>query len=114
MVMMDRGELISPWASAEMKRISGHPEIQHKFVLGLQGTKSRIFRKSGTYKNWHADAAIVERGEIKYVAVALVETSQKGVLSKLIVELDGIIDHRNPGAEARVGGPPSAAPAAAD
>jgi beta-lactamase class A len=102
MVMMDRGELISPWASAEMKRIAGHPEIQHKFVLGLQNRPSLIFRKSGTYKNWHADAAIVERGDLKYVAVALVETNQKGVLSKLIVELDDIIARRHPGAEARV------------
>ena len=102
MVMMDRGELISPWASSEMKRIAGHPEIQHKFVLGLQNRPSLIFRKSGTYKNWHADAAIVERGDVKYVAVALVETSQKGVLSKLIVELDNIITRRNPGAEARL------------
>lgn len=102
MVMMDRGELISPWASSEMKRIAGHPEIQHKFVLGLQNRASLIFRKSGTYKNWHADAAIVERGDVKYVAVALVETSQKGVLSKLIVELDDIIARRNPDAETRL------------
>lgn len=102
MVMMDRGELISPWASAEMKRIAGHPEIQHKFVLGLQNRPSLIFRKSGTYKKWHADAAIVERGDIRYVAVALMESSQKGVLSKLILELDDIITRRNPVTVTRV------------
>lgn len=93
MVMLDRGDLVSPWASAEMKAIMGHPEIHHKFVLGLDARpRSRIFRKSGTWKNWHADAAIVERDGRKYVAVALLESaSAKGVLSQLIVRLDDLI-----------------------
>ena len=93
MVMLDRGDLVSPWASAEMKAIMGHPEIHHKFVLGLDARpRSRIFRKSGTWKNWHADAAIVERDGHKYVAVALLESSAaKGVLSQLIVRLDDLI-----------------------
>lgn len=91
LVMMDRGELVSPWASSEMKRIMGHPEIEHKFVLGLKKRPSRIFRKSGTWQNWHADAAIIERGDAKYVAVALMESSAKGVMSQLILRLDDII-----------------------
>ncbi len=93
LVMMDRGELVSPWASAEMKSIMGHPDINHKFVLGLERRPtSRIFRKSGSWKQWHADAAIVERDGRKYVAVALVESmTAKGVLSDLIVRLDDLI-----------------------
>jgi len=93
MVMLDRGDLVSPWASAEMKAIMGNPAIHHKFVLGLDAKpRSRIFRKSGTWKNWHADAAIVERDGKKYVAVALLESSSaKGVLSKLILRLDDLI-----------------------
>lgn len=96
-VMMDRGELVSPWASAEMKGILARPEINHKFVLGLQNRPtSRIFRKSGTWKNWHADAALVERDGKRYIAVALLESSAaKGVLSALIVKLDDLI-HRQP------------------
>lgn len=94
LVMMDRGELVSPWASAEMKTIMANPAIKHKFVLGLEERpNSRIFRKSGTWRNWHADAAIVERAGKKYVAVALLETSAKGTLRQLIVKLDDLI-HR--------------------
>ncbi len=92
LVMLDRGELVSPWASAEMKQLMSRPEIKHKFVLGLATRpRSQIFRKSGTWKEWHSDAAIVERGGKKYVAVALMESSRKGVLARLIVKLDDII-----------------------
>lgn len=94
LVMMDRGELISPWASAEMKSIMGEPAIHHKFVRGLEQSRpgSGIFRKSGTWKEWHADAALVERDGEKYVAVALLESpSWSGVLSSLIVELDDLL-----------------------
>ncbi len=91
-VMLDRGDLVSPWASAEMKQIMSKPEIKHKFVLGLSTRpKSQIFRKSGTWKEWHSDGALVERDGKKYVAVALMESSRTGVLARLIIKLDDII-----------------------
>jgi beta-lactamase class A len=95
-VMVERGELVSPWASAEMKSILGEPKIHHKFVLGLEGSHpdSRIYRKSGTWQNYHADAALVERDGHKYVAVALLEsptTSSQGVFASLIVRLDDLV-----------------------
>ncbi|MDT8436258.1 MAG: serine hydrolase [Gemmatimonadota bacterium] len=112
LVMLDEGDLVSPWASAEMKRILGEPEIHHKFVRGLESRPSRIFRKSGTWKQWHADAAIVERAGRKYVAVALLEGAGGGkVLSDLILRLDDLVMGSHPGDEAgpRSGGAPPAA-----
>lgn len=96
LVMMDQGRLVSPWASAETKSIMGKPAINHKFVRGLASRpRSRIFRKSGTWERWHADAALVERDGRKYVAVALLEApkgvSGGDVLSSLIVRLDDLI-----------------------
>jgi len=93
LVMMDQGMLVSPWASAEMKSIMGNPQIKHKFVAGLSSRPgSRIFRKSGTWKEWHADAALVERDGKKYVAVALAESSSGGsILSSLILRLDDLV-----------------------
>lgn len=94
LVMLDAGQLVSPWASAEMKSIMGSPKIRHKFVRGLMNQRplSRIFRKSGSFKNWHADAAIVERSGRRYIAVALLESANhQGVLSSLIGELDRLI-----------------------
>ncbi len=93
LVMMERNQLVSPWASAEMKRIMGQPAINHKFVKGLAARPgSEIYRKSGTWRQWHADAALVERDGKKYVAVALVESPSGGsILSSLIVRLDELI-----------------------
>jgi beta-lactamase class A len=53
-----------------------------------------VYRKSGTWRNYHADAALVERDGRSYVAVALLESptnSTQGVLSSLIVRLDDLI-----------------------
>jgi len=93
LVMMDRKMLVSDWASTEMKSIMGNPQIKHKFVAGLSSRPgSRIFRKSGTWKDWHADAALVERDGKKYVAVALAESRSGGaVLSSLILRLDDLV-----------------------
>lgn len=103
LVMMDQGALVSPWASAEMKEILGEPAINHKFVRGLSDRPgSRIYRKSGTWERWHADAALVERDGRKYVAVALLDApasvAGSSVLSDLIVHLDDLV-HRSPRSE---------------
>ena len=92
-VMLNGGQLISPWASAEMKDILSKPAILHKFVRGLlQRPGSVIYRKSGTWQQYHADAALVERDGKAYVAVSLLQSAQaKGVLSQLIVKLDDLV-----------------------
>lgn len=95
-VLIERGELVSPWASAEMKEILGEPRIHHKFVKGLEDARPRsvMYRKSGTWRNYHADAMLVERDGRSYVAVALLESttnSTQGVMASLIVQLDQII-----------------------
>ena len=98
LVMMDQGMLVSPWASGEMKSIMGNPQIKHKFVAGLASRPgSQIYRKSGTWQNWHADAALVERDGKKYVAVALAESaSGSSILSSLILRLDDLVVRGGP------------------
>lgn len=102
--LLDRGELVSPRYSAEMKEILSDPGIHHKFVKGLEQNRpgARIYRKSGTWRNWHSDAALIERDGKRYIAVALMEDPNGGeALSRLIVELDDIICGRGPGPAAR-------------
>ena len=76
-VMLQQQQLVSPEASIEMKEILGNPGIAHKFVRGLQNywPDSKIFRKSGTWRTFHADAALVERDGHRYAAVALMESA---------------------------------------
>ncbi|QTA81661.1 Beta-lactamase domain-containing protein [Desulfonema limicola] len=92
--LLENGLLVSPELSREMKKILGNPAIHHKFVKGLEsiGPKSYIYRKSGTWKQYHADSAIVERDGRRYIAVALAQNPDGGRwLSNLIVGLDDLI-----------------------
>ena len=92
--LLETGRLVSPEASKAMKTILGEPAIQHKFVKGLEQSRpgSEIFRKSGSWRTWHADSAIVERDGRRYIAVALAEDPKGGRwLSRLIVALDDLI-----------------------
>ncbi len=91
---LETGRLVSPKSSQEMKSILADPALHHKFVKGLDShhPDSRIYRKSGTWKQWHADSAIVERDGRRYIAVALANSAQGGQwLSQLIVSLDDLI-----------------------
>ncbi len=92
-LLLDQGRLVNPAFSAEMKEILSEPGVHHKFVKGLDAKPgARIYRKSGTWRNWHSDAALIERGEKRYIAVALTEDPKgEEILSRLIVELDDII-----------------------
>jgi beta-lactamase class A len=92
--LLETGRLVSPEASRQMKTIMGSPEIHHKFVAGLEKThpESKIFRKSGSWRSYHADSAIVERDGRRYIAVGLAEDPNGGAwMSELIVAMDDIV-----------------------
>jgi len=92
--LLETGQLVSPELSREMKAMLGDPGIRHKFVKGLMETspEAHIYRKSGTWRDWHADSAIVEHAGRTYIAVALAQSPAGGEwLKNLIAELDTII-----------------------
>lgn len=92
--LLETGGLVSPKWSREMKSILGEPAINHKFVGGLlhEAPDAQIYRKSGSWREWHADSAIVEHAGRTYIAVGLARNARGGAwLKRLIVELDGLI-----------------------
>jgi beta-lactamase class A len=84
--LLETGQVVGKKLSAEMKAMLGSPGINHKFVKGLAGfPDAKIYRKSGSWKQWHADSAIVEARGHKYIVVALAEDSRGGSwLSQMI------------------------------
>ena len=80
--LLDSGQLASPALTREMKTMLSEPEIDHKFVKALRTRPVRMYRKSGTWRQFHADSIMVEsavpgeRG--KYVLVALAEDPDGG------------------------------------
>ncbi len=92
--MMETGQLVSPELSQQMKSILAKPAINHKFVKGLMAVHpdSRIYRKSGTWRDYHSDSAIIEHDGRRYIAVALAKSSHGGKwLTELIVAMDELI-----------------------
>ena len=79
--------------SREMKAMLGKPGIHHKFVKGLaQEPGVKIYRKSGSWRQWHSDSAIVESGQHKYIVVALAEDARGGEwLSRMIKPLHHLV-----------------------
>jgi beta-lactamase class A len=97
--MLETGQLVSPAYSRQMKSILADSAIDHKFVKGLKRIhpESRIYRKSGTWRNFHADSAIIEHDGRTYIAVALAESPSGGKwLTDLIVCLDNLIFDNGP------------------
>ena len=73
--LLESDRLVNKRLSREMKKILANPGISHKFVKGLEHVDNvKFYRKSGTWRNWHADSAMVEQGEHRYIIVALAES----------------------------------------
>ena len=91
--MLESGKLVSRKLSREMKEILGNPGINHKFVKGLEGRKGvKIYRKSGSWSRYHADSALIEHGEHRYIVTALANNPDGGKwMTQLIGGIDDLI-----------------------
>ena len=77
--LLESGGLLGPGLTREAKAILSRPGIRHKFVKGLgQRPGVQLFRKSGTWRNYHADSVLVQAGRHRYIAVALAEDARGG------------------------------------
>jgi beta-lactamase class A len=84
--LMETGQIVDGELQKEMKSMLGEPGITHKFVKGLADYPDvDIYRKSGSWKQWHGDSAIVESGDTRYIVVGLAEDANGGAwLSRMI------------------------------
>lgn len=92
--MLETGRLVSDPLAKEMKKILSKPAIHHKFVKGLEKARpnAKIYRKSGSWRHWHADSAIIESAGHKFIVVALAESAKGGEwLENLIVPVHDLI-----------------------
>lgn len=77
--LLETNQLLSPEYSQKMKAILSKPGIKHKFVKGLSSIPGiKIYRKSGSWKNYHADSALVEYEAYKYIVIGLSDASSGG------------------------------------
>jgi beta-lactamase class A len=72
---LQSGSLVSPEMSEMMLGVLSRPGKSHKFVKGLASIPGlEIYRKSGTWKNYHADSALVRFEGHAYIMVALAQS----------------------------------------
>jgi beta-lactamase class A len=92
--LLETGNLVSPEYSRKMKAIMADTHLNHKFMATLNRVNpdARVYRKSGSWRTFHADSVLVRRGERGYIAVALSD-DPKGSrwLSEIIWELNELI-----------------------
>jgi len=69
------GKLVSYDRSKIMLDMMVNPELHHKFVNSLEkvAPKAKLFRKSGTWKNFHTDSVLVWGPDRRFILVALIE-----------------------------------------
>jgi beta-lactamase class A len=73
--MLEAGQIIDAHWSFRMMGLMSPPRHTHKFVAGLQGRAGVVFlaRKSGTWRNYHSDSALIQHQGRIYAAVAISE-----------------------------------------
>jgi beta-lactamase class A len=95
--MLATETLLSPRLNTVMKDVLSNPGIHHKFVKGLESRPGvRIFRKSGTWRDYHADSALVEYGGSRYIIVGIAEHPDGGEwLRRLAAPLHDLVVPRS-------------------
>jgi beta-lactamase class A len=66
------GKLFAAEHMPVVEEIFSEPGVEHKFVKGLKGREGvKIYRKSGTWAEHHADSGVIVREEHAYIVVAI-------------------------------------------
>ena len=86
---LQNGTLVSPQQTRLMMEALSNPGIKHKFVRGLKDYPGlELYRKSGSWRDFHADSALVRSKGLAYIMVALSHNPKGSVwLEKLAAPL---------------------------
>lgn len=88
------GKLVSTERSKEMLDIMKDPALHHKFVNTLDkiAPKATVYRKSGSWRNYHSDSALVWGPKRKYIIVALIENNYgEQIIRELVEPLERVL-----------------------
>jgi beta-lactamase class A len=94
--MLTYGKLVSYDRSKIMLNMMVDPELHHKFVNTIEkvAPRAKIFRKSGTWKNFHTDSVLVWGPEWRrYILVALIEDADgEKICRELVTEIEKVLN----------------------
>lgn len=95
--LLAMGKLVSFERSKQMLDIMDEPALHHKFVYSLDqiAPKASVFRKSGSWKDYHADSALVwgEDPARRYILVALTQDAQgEQIIRNLVPAIEKVLN----------------------
>lgn len=96
--LLINGQLVNFDRSTQMLSIMEDPELHHKFVNAIEKAEpnAKLFRKSGTWHDYHADSILVWGPDNKYILVALTEDPDgETILRNLALKVDNILKTMN-------------------
>ncbi len=88
------GNLVSTERSKQMLEIMKTPALHHKFVNTLDkiAPEADLYRKSGSWKNYHSDSVLVWGPKRRYIIVALIEdTYGEQIIRDLVIPLEKVL-----------------------
>jgi len=93
--LLSSGRLINEARSQQMLGDLADPRLHHKFVSQVESLapRARMFRKSGTWKQYHSDAIMVQGTEWRdYILVGLIESEHgETILRQVLPAVEGLI-----------------------
>ena len=93
--LLAMGRLVSWERSKQMLDMMVQPEIHHKFVNSFDriAPNATVYRKSGTWKNYHADSALIWGPSWRrYIVVGLIEDEDgEEILRELIPSIEEVL-----------------------
>jgi beta-lactamase class A len=86
--MLETGQLVSRVHSQNMKKLLSGTALSHKFAKSLlrMHPQAVIYRKSGSWRTFHSDSALVKTEGRTYIAAALMDDERGGQWLGEIVE----------------------------
>jgi beta-lactamase class A len=94
--LVAEGRLVSRERSAQMLSILSNPGINHKFVNAIRriAPQARLYRKSGSWRQWHSDSILVWGPERRYIAVCLVDDEAgESIIRNVVPVIDKLLVH---------------------
>ena len=90
--LLTNGKLVNYDRSKQMLDIMENPALHHKFVNTLDqiAPDARLFRKSGSWKNFHSDSILVWGDATRrYILVALIDDANgENIIRNLVVPVE--------------------------
>jgi beta-lactamase class A len=92
--LLVNGRLVSYQRSKEMLDLMGNPELHHKFVNTLDRLhpEARLYRKSGSWREFHSDSILVWGPKNRYILVGLLQDAEgEVILRQLVQEVETVL-----------------------